>query len=180
MSMRSVKHFSPAEIACVNKTFVHAETLLRRHYGLSHGEWKSHRYDVKTLAHLEEHEVNEQAFAHLCKYGFGKNQGAADADEFCFYRVCLQDDRILNAVERAHSFIKLHPLMLYIATHELVHIIRFNRGESQFNAPREEKTKEEDTVHAITRSILQPVAHQGLNLVLDCFSDQYHIGDICN
>ncbi|MBN2687159.1 MAG: hypothetical protein JXR85_03175 [Deltaproteobacteria bacterium] len=178
--MKAVKHFSPAEIACVNSTFVHAEELLRKHYGVSGGDWKSHRYDVKTLAQLKEHEVNERAFAHLCKYCFVEEQDESQADEFCFYRVCLQDNRILNAVERAHSFIKLHPLMLYIATHELVHIVRFNRGEGQFNAPLEEKMQEEETVHTITRSILQPVAHQGLNLVLDCFSDQYHIGDIFN
>lgn len=178
--MVAVKHFSRAEISCVNKTFVHAEDLLRRHYGLSHGDWKNHRYDVKTLAHLEDHEVDERAFAHLCKYCFSENKESQNIDELCFYRVCLQDNRILDAVERAHSFIKLHPLMLYIATHELVHIIRFNRGESQFNAPLEEKTKEEERVHAITRSILKPVANQGLNLVLDCFSDQYHIGDIFN
>ncbi len=178
--MVAFKQFSQAEVACVNKTFVHAEALLRRHYGLSQGDWKKHRYDVKTLAHLEDHEVNERAFAHLCKYCFGKDQDSDRSDELCFYRVCLQDNRILNAVERAHSFIKLHPLMLYIATHELVHIIRFSRGESQFNAPLEDKTQEEETVHTITQSILKPVAHEGLSLVLDCFSDQYHIGDIFN
>jgi hypothetical protein len=178
--MKAVKHFSPQELSCVDVTFLHAETLLRKHYGVSTGDWKNHRYDVKTLAQLEDHEVNDRAFAHLCKYGVVEGPDAAQREEICFYRVCLQDDRILNAVERANSFIKLHPLMLYIATHELVHIIRFSRGESEFDAPVEEKIKEEEAVHTITRSILQPVAHRGLGLVLDCFSNQRHIGDIFN
>jgi len=70
------------------------------------------------------------------------------------------------------------PLMLYIATHELIHVVRFNRGEGDFDAPVEEKMQEEEKVHSITRNILQPIADNNLNLVLDCFSDQYHIGDI--
>ena len=69
--------------------------------------------------------------------------------------ICLQDDRILDAVERAHSFIRLSPLMLYIAAHELVHVIRFERGEGNFDAPDDEKSNEEEKVHRITRSLAQ-------------------------
>jgi hypothetical protein len=70
--------------------------------------------------------------------------------------------------------------MLYIATHELVHILRFDRGESDFDMPVVERTNEEDRVHSITRTILLPVAHPELNLVIDCFSNSYVIGDLSN
>ncbi len=95
-----------------------------------------------------------------------------------FYRICLQDDRILDAVERAHSFIRLSPLLLYIAAHELVHVIRFERGEGNFDAPEDEKSDEEEKVHRITRNLLKPATDPDLNLVLDCFSNRYRIGDL--
>ncbi|MDO9515733.1 MAG: hypothetical protein Q7J01_06500, partial [Syntrophales bacterium] len=88
--------------------------------------------------------------------------------------------RILNAVKRSEPFVKLEPLMLYIATHELVHVVRFNSREVDFDAPLEEKIAEEEKVHSITRNMLQPVAGTDVNLVLDCFSSRYRIGDICN
>jgi len=176
--MSEKKHFSPAEISFINKTFSQAEKLAEKHFHLNSEHWKTHRYDVKTLAYLEEHEVNNRAFAHLCKYDYEKEEGVDNKKRFHFYRICLQDDRILNAVERGSSFIKLIPLMLYIATHELIHVVRFNRGEGDFDAPVGEKIQEEEKVHSITRNILQPIADNNLNLVLDCFSDQYHIGDI--
>jgi hypothetical protein len=178
--MSLAKRFNTAEISLVNKTFNHAEKLAEGFFRFSSKDWQNHRYHVKTLAHLEIHEVNDRAFAHLCKYCFEKEKEHGKNESDCFYRICLQDNRILHAVERGSSFIKLIPLMLYIATHELVHIIRFNNGEGDFEAPIDEKVKEEEKVNAITRTILQPHADRDLNLVIDCFSDRYHIGDIFN
>jgi hypothetical protein len=66
--------------------------------------------------------------------------------------------------------------MQYIATHELLHMIRFERGEIDFDAPPEEKRQEEDRVHTLTRRILEPFLERDLKLVIECFSDQYKIG----
>jgi hypothetical protein len=46
--------------------------------------------------------------------------------------------------------------------------------------PVEERKKEEERVDAITRSILRPRAGHELNLILDCFGNDYRIGDISN
>lgn len=178
--MSEVTQFSSAEIACINRTFAHAERLAERHFRLEPEDWMTHRYDVKTLQYLEHHEVNDRAFAHLCKYDCRKDKESNSPEDVHFYRICLQDDRIIHAVERGSSFIKLMPLMLYIATHELIHVIRFNNDESDFDAPMNEKIEEEERVHSITRNILRPVADRNLNLVVDCFRDRYHIGDIFN
>jgi hypothetical protein len=148
-----------------------------QYFRIAPAEWRERRYDVKTLAFLEKHEVSEGVFAQLCKYQIRKEPEERD-DCFHFYRICLQDDRILDAVERAHSFIRLSPLLLYIAAHELVHVIRFERGEGNFDAPDEEKLDEEEKVHRITRSLLKPATNPDLNLVMDCFSDRYRIGDL--
>ena len=111
---------------------------------------------------------------------YQKEDDADHPDNFYFFKICLQDDRILDAVKRSRPFVKLGPLMLYIAAHELVHVIRFNGREIEFDAPLEEKIVEEEKVHSITRNMLQPVADTDINLVLDCFSSRYNIGDIFN
>jgi hypothetical protein len=173
-------YFTSRQKGRVGQTFELAARLTREHFGILQEEWKNLRYDVKTRAHLEDHEVNDVAFAHLCKYTRTREQESTPLGGYHFYRVCLQDDRILDAVERGSSFIKLSPLMLYIATHELVHILRFDRGESDFHMPWEARKKEEGTVHDITRSILRPAAASDMNLVLDCFSNDYLIEGMAN
>jgi hypothetical protein len=160
--------------------FQHAENLAGQYFRLSRDEMKNYRYDVKTLAYLEEHEVKNGAFAHLCKYHYKKEESTNQSGDFHFYRICLQDNRILDAVERGHSFIRLNPLLLYIAAHELVHIIRFEAREIDFDASREEKEREEDKVHTITRDMLQSSISPDLKLILDCFSNRYKIGDLFN
>jgi hypothetical protein len=171
------RYFNTEQISLAGRTFSQAEKMAGRYFRIGPAEWKERRYDVKTLAFLEKHEVREGAFAHLCKYQFRKKSDGTEGD-LHFYRICLQDDRILDAVERAHSFIRLSPLLLYIAAHELVHVIRFDRGEGNFDAPEEEKSDEEEKVHRITRSLLKPATDSDLNLVLDCFSNLYRIGDL--
>lgn len=160
--------------------FQHAENLAGQYFRLSRDEMKNYRYDVKTLAYLEEHEVKNGAFAHLCKYHYKKEKSTNQSGDFHFYRICLQDNRILDAVERGHSFIRLNPLLLYIAAHELVHIIRFEAREIDFDASREEKEREEDKVHTLTRDMLQSSISPDLKLILDCFSNRYKIGDLFN
>lgn len=159
--------FNLQELNIAADAFFNAERLAHRHFGIDWRNSKELKYDVRTLAQLKAHEVQDGAFAHLCRYEYERGH---------FYRICLQDGRILDAVMRARSFIKLKPLLLYIAAHELVHVIRFCRGEAEFEAPEEEKTKEEERVHAITRNVLQACMNSDLKLVVDCFSDRYQIG----
>ncbi len=173
-------YFSTLQTSIANNAFQHAEKLAARYFRLGPEEMKNYRYDIKTLAHLDKHEVKDGAFAHLCKYHYKKDDHTNQIGGFYFYRICLQDNRILNAIERGHSFIKLNPLMLYIAAHELVHIVRFEAGEIDFDASREEKEREEDKVHAITKDMLQSRISPDLKLILDCFSDRYKIGDLYN
>jgi len=157
------------------KAFNDAEKLVSHHFRLSNEQFKKNKYDVKTLAYLDQMEIQQDAFAHLCKYSYEKSAGLAGGgkDGFDFYRICLQDNIILDAVDRANSFIKFSPLMLYIAVHELIHVLRFGSGEIDFHAAREEKEKEEDIVHNLTRNALQPVKGHDLEIVLDCFSSQF-------
>jgi len=167
--------FNEAQTALATGAFARAEQLAGRHFRKSPEAMGAHRYDVKTRAFLDDHEVNGKAFAHLCKYAYDKK---GEDKGLHFYRVCLQDDRILDAVQRAEPFIRLSPLMLYIATHELVHVVRFESGDADFDASREEKEREEEKVHEITRQMLGQAESPDMTLVIDCFRSRYDIGDI--
>jgi len=160
--------------------FDHAEKMVARHYRLSVDQLRGLRYDVKTLAYLTEPEIHEQAFAHLCRYRYKTYRQAEIESGFFFYRICLQDDRILDAVQRTGAFIKLPALLLYIAAHEIVHVIRFDAGYENFEATPEEKGKEEQRVHAITGELLSSLKYPDLRIVMDCFSDRHRLSDQLN
>jgi hypothetical protein len=167
-------YFSAEQIVLARQSFKEAERLTQRYFDVDERERKRQRYDVKTKAFLEEHEICGDTFAHLFKYELDSEQ-RDHKEGIIFYRICLQDDVILDAVKRATSFVSLPNLLLYIATHELVHVIRFERGEGDFYATGNEKIREEEIVHRTTSRLLKPRADMDMNLVLECFSDQYRL-----
>jgi len=173
-------YFDASQISLANRAFDHAEKVAARHYRMNGDQLKGLRYDVKTLAHLAEHEINDQAFAHLCRYHYRKEHSAENWSGFYFYRICLQDDRILDAVKRTSAFIKLPPVLLYIAAHEIVHVIRFDAGDENFEATHDEKDQEEQRVRTITGEMLSSVTYPDLKIVMDCFSDRHRLGDLLN
>ncbi len=70
--------------------------------------------------------------------------------------------------------------MLFIAVLELIHVIRFSTGTIDFDAPQKEKEQEEKIVHRLTRSALQPVKQNDLEIIMDCFDDAFTINDLYN
>jgi hypothetical protein len=175
-------YFNTAQVPMAKKAFNDAEKLVSGQFRLSEKELKSTKYEVKTLAYLNEQEIKDGTFAHLCKYSYEQTGEVKvhTENKFDFYRVCLQDNTILDAVDRANPFVKLSPLMLYIAVHELIHILRFCNGEIDFDADLETMEKEEVIVHNLTRSALQPVKGKDMEIILDCFSSNYKNFDIFN
>jgi len=174
--------FNALQVPLAKNAFNDAEKLVVNQFRLSEQDFKKTKYEVKTLAYLNEQEIKEGTFAHLCKYSYEKKAIYDDSrkDRFDFYRICLQDNNILDAVRRANPFIKLSTLMLYIAVHELIHVLRFGNNEIDFYADNEEKEEEEVVVHNLTRAALQPVKGNDLEIVLDCFSSNFKNFDIFN
>ncbi|MCD6548363.1 MAG: hypothetical protein J7K10_02720 [Thermodesulfobacterium sp.] len=65
-----------------------------------------------------------------------------------FYFICLNKNKIFN---KHTPFLK--ELLLYILTHELIHLVRFIRYESSFYSKN--KWEEEKVVHILTKKILK-------------------------
>ena len=91
---------------------------------------------------------------------------------FSFYKICLQDAAILSAVEKTDDLF-LDPFLLYILTHELVHVVRFSKFNQRYENKNEADVTldEERKVHFITHTILKPVTVPGMSKVFDFYKD---------
>ena len=164
-----MEQFKHAQLNTVNNAVAMAEELVSNAYKMSENQWLRRRYDVSTLAELGGDEIVDGPFAQVIRFSGrlkGTSLGSAAYD---YYKICLQDHSILEALEQSPGM-RLFPLVLYITTHELVHIVRFSKFLQSFDASPEETLAEEKRVHAKTREILIPVTMHGLPDVLDFYS----------
>lgn len=151
-----------------------AEDLVGNYYKFSLGQWKRHRFDVKTLRALHLGEITDHALALLQKGR--RTTGQNDTENFRreTYIICLQDHQILQAVNRDKR-LNLLPFLVYIFTHELIHIVRFCNFMQRFDVPDKEKEKEERVVHERTYEVLKPLSLSKLDYILDAYKDHRSI-----
>ena len=147
-----------------------AEDATGNFFKYSIAQWKRHRYDIKTLDALRGLEISRHAFALLKKCSGAVSGFDPKTKQGDFYFICLQDHRILSALKRDRELLLL-PLLVYVFTHELVHIVRFCNFSQRFEATGKERTREETLVHEKTYEILKGVTLPKLDYVLDAYRD---------
>jgi hypothetical protein len=160
--------FNDNDLLTISEALDIAEDATGNFYKFSLGQWKRQRYDVKTLVSLRANEIAQQAFALLNKGARAVHDFESKTKNRDFYFICLQDHQILNALNRDRA-LGLLPLLVYVFTHELVHIVRFCNFFQRFDISGTEKEKEETVVHETTFEILENLALPKLNYVLDSY-----------
>jgi hypothetical protein len=150
------RQFHPQQKELLKEAAVIAEEMTSDFFKLSPAHWRRARYDILTLEGLSREEISTHAHAMVAKYKGCPPNSSLQSAWFDFYRVCLQDHNILKTLE-ASPQLSMFPLLLYIVTHELVHVIRFSQFLALFEAAEEEKAREELLVHRLTQKILQPL-----------------------
>ncbi len=169
--MTALTQFEPDQLQIVNQSVAMAEDVVSNHYKMSVNQWLRLRYDVKTLGDLVDDEIVDGPFAQVIRYE-GKRRGSQlGSESYDFYKICLQDHAILDALQQRPT-LDLGPFSLYIIAHELIHIVRFSRFLQSFDATEEERLAEEARVHARTHQVLRPLSLPGLDAVFD-FYDQW-------
>ena len=167
-----MQQFKSEQLNTVNNAVAMAEELVSNAYKMSENQWLRRRYDVSTLAELDADEIVDGPFAQVIRFS-GRLKGTSmGSSAYDYYKICLQDHSILAALQDSPGM-QLFPLVLYITTHELIHIVRFSKFLQNFDATPEETLAEEKRVHAKTRKILSPVNVTGLNDVLE-FYHKWH------
>ena len=166
--MKNLKKFNPEQIGIINNSVAMAEELVSNYYKMSASQWLHPKYDVKTLADLKPEEIVDGPFAQIVRYKGQRKNSSLRSTSYDFYKICLQDHIILQALNLAGN-IRLLPFSLYIVIHELIHIVRFSKFIQHFDATSEERMAEEARVHHHTRAILSSVRVNGLKAVLNFY-----------
>lgn len=164
------EYFDPNDLLIIEEALRIAEDRVGDFYKLSYRQWLRHPYEVVTAQKGFLTEDNQEAFAVLKKVR-ALNEGVL-VERYLreLYLICLQDHLILKAILR-DSNLQLFPLMLYILTHELIHIIRFERFYERFDLNQERRGREEEIVHGLTSKVLAGVPCKGIGYVIDCYGN---------
>jgi hypothetical protein len=157
-----MQQFNKEQLSMVSEALYIAEDMTSNYYRLSVSEWKRHPFDLKTLAQLFSEDIRDNVFA-LLKKCTKSEYGHTEPNDREFYLICLQDHQIIHALERDKG-LTLLPLLVYILTHELVHIVRFCRFEERFDVQQEmRRLEEEQIVHRMTYEILKELSMPNLS-----------------
>ncbi|MBF0202876.1 MAG: hypothetical protein HQK67_00885 [Desulfamplus sp.] len=159
--------FTPVQLKVLDDAVLIAEELVSNHYKMSSTQWLRSRYDIKTLKDLEGDEIVEGPCAQVLGYEARKKNGALGSSTMNYYTVCFQDNAILQKTAQNQTLVLL-PFLVYIAVHELIHIVRFSTFQQIYSASSEDQCalEEERKVHAITSKIIKGVAISGMDNVL--------------
>jgi hypothetical protein len=160
--------FNKENIFTVGEALDIAEDRTGDYFKFSSGQWRRHRYDVKTLTQLATDEVVPDVFALLKKSDQEKAGSEPSSRNRDFYFICLQDHRILKALKRDRG-LGLLPLLVYVFTHELVHIVRFCNFSQRFEVSTKDREKEERIVHSTTFDILKELSLPRLDYILNSY-----------
>ena len=160
--------FQEKNLATVSDALDIAEDRTGNFYKFSFEQWKRHRYDVKTLDSLSDNEISSYGFALLNKYSREVESYESRIKKRDFYFICLQDHHIIDALERDKD-LTLLSLLVYIFTHELVHIVRFCNFFQRFEITGKGKEDEEMLVHSITYRILKNISLPKMDYILESY-----------
>jgi len=160
--------FKDHNLLAVREALHIAEDATGDHFKCSARQWKKNLFDVKTLSSLSKDEIRQDALALLCKGYVKQERFDWRTRSRDLYFICLQDHQILKALRR-DSNAELLPLLVYIFTHELVHIVRFSNFIQRFEVSGREREREESIVHATTYEILRRLSLPKLDYILDSY-----------
>ena len=159
-----MRFFDPSERLQVTRAAARAEELTRDFYRIPGRERPRFPYDVATLA--DDPGPRRKVFADVVRIVLPacRDTGRERRE---IYRIRLRDDQLLAAAD-AREDVGLFPLLLYVVTHELVHVVRFESGLAVFDDTNARtRAREEVRVHAITQKVLAPVQDAALRTVVE-------------
>jgi hypothetical protein len=174
------RYFNKNQLSILGEAIEIAEDMTSNYFRLSLSQWQSHPFEVKTFSNLNLDIIKDDAFALLKRYEKenGEKQGQQNKIRQ-FYIIFLQDNQILKAIQRDRK-LKLLPLLAYIITHELVHIVRFCKFQVMFDTQQKDKRiKEEKIVHKTTNEILRGLSLPNLPYILGSYKPDKINMDVC-
>jgi hypothetical protein len=100
-----------------------AEDRTLQYYCIPPYRWQQTNYDLLTSQDHEWEPLPDSALARVQQLQPVKPAGRIPGD---FYRIQLNDPGILATARREHLEFDLYPFLVYILTHEMVHLVRLS------------------------------------------------------
>jgi hypothetical protein len=144
--------FEPQALDVLREVQLMAEDLVGEHFRLSSFGPVRRCYEVVTLAGAAPEGRDPRRLAKLCRYDRSERPIDHGQRVSRFYRVFVQDDQLLRRVSEG---LDLRSLLLYVLTHELIHIVRFESFQVHYGATGPERDREELRVHELTEDVLR-------------------------
>ncbi len=139
-----------------------AEDRTLRYYCIPPHRWERLQYDLLTCQDGDWEPLPESALARVQRL-WHVRPARSHVD---FFRIQLNDPGILNVVHRENLHADLYPFLLYILTHEMVHLVRLSTILPEEPPSRED---EENRVQGVAFRILADAPHQRLRPILARF-----------
>lgn len=158
------KVFNAAQKARVSSLLSASEEMVGDRFKIPSFGVRNYPFDLRTLEELDPDEISDTDFAKLVKIRQFSASTPSIRPRRHFFRICLEDHIILRRI-REDKEVLFDPLLLYVLTHELVHIVRFSTFTSHFEDHRREA--EEKAVHEIASAILRRSGGPGIEPVLE-------------
>jgi len=174
MANTARKCFDSAQLELVKQATLISEDVISDRFQLTSHTWRKYRYDLRTFKELSPEEIVPEAFAQIVRYA--RPVPPERLRQGDFYSICLQDHNILPALKR-EARLKLFPLLVYVITHELVHIVRFYKFVQFFHADRSQRAAEEARVHQITYEMLRKNQMPDLTQIFEFYASHRGILD---
>jgi hypothetical protein len=162
------REFGTNQVARIGGLVEFARELTGEYFSLGLDEARRIPYEIRTLCNLALGEIHDnEVLADIARYQYEEPRFGRKCD---WYRVNLQDHNILEVLRRKPG--QFAPLLLYILTHEIIHVIRFVKFLAPFHLDSVEREREEQRVHSVTHRILSRVPLRGMSQVL-CQYEQF-------
>jgi len=143
-----------------------AEERTSRYYCIPPHQWQDLPYDLLTRQDVEWEPLPAAVLAQVRRLGQVNSRRAGSFD---FYRIQLNDPSILIAATRENLAPNLYHFLVYILTHELVHLVRLGKMIGHEKDFSESVETEENRVHHISRQILSDAGYDAFHPILDRF-----------
>jgi hypothetical protein len=145
-----VLQFSTLQRSLVFRALDEAEERTSGYYCIPPFRWEQLRYDLLTRADQGWESIPEFMLARVRRL-----QQLNRSRPFDFYRIELNDRSILAAAKRENLIRDLYPFLVYILTHEMVHLVRLSSIlDSESDTPGPHDETEEQRVQRISCRIL--------------------------
>jgi hypothetical protein len=164
-------HFTSRQLSQIHDCLTEAESRLINFYRFAPREWFNYSYDLLTVRDLPQaHPLpGDEVLAEVVRGPSPpKAQHIFPCGAPALYRILLFDRHILHSMRHLPA-VPFQRFILYILTHELIHIVRFTHS-IDFHLPAAEKSREENKVHDLTCQVLEPLGDPTVQRIARLYS----------